>query len=149
MKPNEETPIDETTLKVVLNDQVQELKDINDFIKKQQNQMDQKDKSLLDKEKQIQTLLINFETKFKSITVQAPKPDLSEVNATLDKGLSNINQTIEKGPKPITRQLRLLFFPEQLRSVEYVKAVLTRVIWCILTLVFMVLTFELLKMYIK
>jgi hypothetical protein len=94
-------------------------------------------------------LLSNFETKFKSITVQAPKPDLSEVNATLDKGLSNINQTIEKGPKPITRQLRLLFFPEQLRSVEYVKAVLTRVIWCILTLVFMVLAFELLKMYIK
>jgi predicted metal-dependent hydrolase len=149
MKPNEETPIDETTLKVVLNDQVQELKEINNFIKKQQSQIDQKDKLLSDKEKQTQTLLNNFETKFKSITVQAPKPDLSEVNATLDKGLSNINQTIEKGPKPITRQLRLLFFPEQLRSVEYVKAVLTRVIWCILTLVFMVLAFELLKMYVK
>jgi hypothetical protein len=149
MKTKEETPIDETTLKAVLNDQVQELKDINDFIKKQQSQLDQKEKLLLDKEKQTQALLSNFETKFKSITVQAPKPDLSDVNATLDKGLSNINQTIEKGPKPITRQLRLLFFPEQLRSVEYVKAVLTRVIWCILTLVFMVLAFELLKMYIK
>ena len=149
MKPNEETPIDETTLKAVLNDQVQELKDINDFIKKQQSQLDQKEKLLLDKEKQTQTLLNNFETKFRSITVQAPKPDLSEVSATLDKGLSNINQTIEKGPKPITRQLRLLFFPEQLRSVEYIKVVLTRVIWCILTLVFMIFVYQLMDKHMK
>ncbi|OKS86050.1 hypothetical protein [Mucilaginibacter polytrichastri] len=149
MKPNEETPLDEMTLTAVLSDHVQELKDINDFIKRQQNQIEQKDKLLLEKEKLSQALLNNFEAKFKSIIIQAPKADLSEVNAILDKGLTNINQTIQKGPIPITRQLRLTLFPEQIRSVEYVKAVLTRVIWCILTLVFMVLAFELLKMRMK
>ncbi|EHQ26557.1 hypothetical protein [Mucilaginibacter paludis] len=149
MKPNEETPMDETTLKDVLSDHVQELKDINDFIKKHQSQVEQKDKLLLEKEKLTQALLSNFEAKFKSIIIQAPKPDLSEVNATLDRRLTNINQTIEKRPIPITRQLRLTLFPEQIRSVEYVKAVLTRVIWCILTLVFMIFVYLLTDKHMK
>jgi hypothetical protein len=146
---SKEIGIDEMTLKEMLEEIFKHEEKVLAFMKVQEAKLVEKDNTIAEMAKQTLTLVNSFETKYKTIIVQAPKPDLSEVNATVDKGLTNINQTIEKGPKPITRQLRLLFFPEQLRSVEYVRAVLTRVIWCILTLVFMILAFELLKMHMK
>lgn len=101
------------------------------------------------KEEQTQALLISFENKFDSMVIQAPKPDLSEVNASLENGLATINQSMEKWPKPLKTEYRFLFFPEQLRSVEYVRAVLTRVIICILTFVFLILAYLLMDKHLK
>lgn len=105
--------------------------------------------ALLAKEKQTQALLISFENKFDNMVIQAPKPDLSELNASLKNGLATMNQSMEKWPKPLKTEYRFLFFPEQLRSVEYVRAVLTRVILCVLTLVFLILAYLLMDKHLK
>lgn len=108
-----------------------------------------KNEALLAKEEQTQSLLISFENKLNNMTIQTPVPDLSEVNASLMNGLATINQSMEKWPKPLKTEYRFLFFPEQLRSVEYVKVVLTRVILCILTFVLLIFTYLLLDKHLK
>ncbi|MDN5287700.1 MAG: hypothetical protein JWR38_3974 [Mucilaginibacter sp.] len=108
-----------------------------------------KNEAILAKEEQTQALLISFENKLNNIVIQAPAPDLSEVNTSLKNGLAAINQSMEKWPKPLKTEYRFLFFPEQLRSVEYVRAVLSRVILCILTLVFLIFTYLLLDKHLK
>ncbi|MCX2585940.1 hypothetical protein [Pedobacter sp. MR22-3] len=108
-----------------------------------------KQDALLAKEEQTQGLITAFETKFGNVVIQAPEPDLSKVNTVLKNGLALINQTMEKWPKPLTKAYRFTLFPEQIRSVEYVKAVLTRIILLILILVFMGLTYLLLNDHLK
>lgn len=108
-----------------------------------------KNEALLAKEEQTQSLLMSFENKLNNMTIQTPVPDLSEVNASLSNGLATINQSMEKWPKPLKTEYRFLFFPEQLRSVEYVKVVLTRVILCILTFVLLIFTYLLLDKHLK
>lgn len=108
-----------------------------------------KNKALLGKEEQTQNLLINFENKLNNIAIQAPAPDLSKVNTSLTNGLASIIQIIEKWPKIVKNEYRFLLFPEQLRSVEYVRAVLTRIILCLLALVFMIFAYLLLNEHIK
>ena len=105
--------------------------------------------ALMAKEEQTQSLLVRFENKLNNMTIQTPVPDLSEVNATLTNGLATINQSMEKWPKPLKTEYRFLFFPEQLRSVEYVKVVLTRVILCILTFVLLIFAYLLLDKHLK
>lgn len=105
--------------------------------------------ALLAKEEQTQALLISFENKFDNMVIQSPKPDLTELNASLKNGLVTMNQSMEKWPKPLKTEYRFLFFPEQLRSVEYVRAVLTRVIICILTFVFLILAYLLIDKHLK
>jgi hypothetical protein len=106
-------------------------------------------KALLAKEEQTQALLTGFETKFDNMVIQAPKPDLSEVHTLLNNGLASINQNMEKWPKPNKNEYRFSFFPEQLRSVEYVRAVLTRMILCLLSLVFLIFAYLLLDKHLK
>lgn len=108
-----------------------------------------KNEALFAKEEQTQALITAFETKFGNVVIQAPKPDLSEVSTLLKNGLSTINQNMEKWPKPLKKEYRFTLFPEQIRSVEYVKAVLTRVILFLLALVFMIFAYLLMKEYIK
>ena len=108
-----------------------------------------KNEALLAKEEQTQALLISFENKLNNIVIQAPAPDLFEVNTSLKNGLATINQSMEKWPKPLKREYRFLFFPEQLRSVEYVRAVLTRIILCLLALIFMIFTYLLMDKQIQ
>lgn len=103
---------------------------------------------LLAKEEQTQALLTSFENKLSNIVIQTPAPDLSEVNASLKNGLATMNQSMEKWPKPIKNEYRFLFFPEQLRSVEYIRAVLTRIILCLLALVFMIFAYLLMDKHI-
>lgn len=107
-----------------------------------------KNEAILIKEEQTQALLTSFENKFSNIVVQAPKPDLTEVNASLKNGLTTMNQNMEKWPKPIKNEYRFLLFPEQVRSVEYVRAVLTRIILCLLALVFLIFAYLLMDKHI-
>lgn len=108
-----------------------------------------KNAALLEKEEQTQALIANFDHKFGNMVIQAPKPDLSEINKTLKSGLASLNDSLEKWPKPLKKEYRFLLFPEQLRSVEYVRAVLTRVVLCILALVLMTFGYLLLNKYMK
>ncbi|MBB5645972.1 hypothetical protein [Pedobacter cryoconitis] len=108
-----------------------------------------KNEALSAKEEQTQALITDFENKFGNIVIQAPKSDLSEINTSLKNGLVNINQNMEKWPKPLKKEYRFLFFSEQLRSVEYIRAVLTRIILCLLALVFMIFAYLLLNNHMK
>lgn len=95
-----------------------------------------------------QVLLTDFEKKFSSISVNVPKPDMSGVVVQLNNGLTGVKEILEKWPVPFKKEYRITLFPEQLRSVEYVKAVLTRVILCIIGLVFLIFTYMLLDKHI-
>lgn len=103
-----------------------------------------KNEVLLTKEKETQALITNFKEKLGNMTVQAPRPDMSIVETELHKGLTQINQTLEKWSRPLKKEYHFSLFPGQLKSVEYVKAVLTRIILGLLGLVFLVFAYLLL-----
>jgi hypothetical protein len=128
--------------KTVIDEVIENLIRKTDFLEKE---LSAKNETILKKEEQTQALIADFEQKFSNLVIQSPKPDFSEVNMTVKNALASINNNMEKWPKPLKKEYRFLFFPEQLRSVEYVRAVLTRVILCILGLVFMIFTYLLLK----
>ncbi|RAJ31151.1 hypothetical protein [Pedobacter cryoconitis] len=136
----------QTPEKTVIDEVVESLIKKTELLEKELSAMK---KELLAKEEQTQALLTSFESKFSNVVIQAPAPDLSEVNATLKNGLATMNQNMEKWPKPLKTEYRFLFFPEQLRSVEYVRAVLTRIILFLLALVFMIFAYLLLNDHMK
>ena len=136
----------QTHEKTVMDEVVETLIKKTELLEKELSTMKE---ALLAKEEQTQALLISFENKFDNVVIQAPKPDLSELNSSLKNGLATMNQSMEKWPKPLKTEYRFLFFPEQLRSVEYVRAVLTRVIICILTFVFLILAYLLIDKHLK
>jgi hypothetical protein len=127
----EETHMDEAVLTDVLTNLTEESKAIKNFIEKQQ-------KAIGEKDQEIKNLVSDFEQKYSSIQVIAPKPDMATTNMALDQGLNKINstlesklvnikQSIEAGPKPITRYFRFLLFPES-NTDYYYKMVFGRLI---------------------
>ncbi|MBT2561356.1 hypothetical protein J7E50_10980 [Pedobacter sp. ISL-68] len=136
----------QTPEKTMIDEVVENLIRKTDFLEKE---LTTKNAAILQKEEQTQSLIANFEQKFSNVVIQGPKPDLSEINATLKNGLSGINQSMKKWPTPLKKEFRFIFFPEQLRSVEYVRAVLTRVIVCILTFVFLIFAYLLMDKHLK
>lgn len=135
----EETHIDEAVLTDVLTNLTEESKAIKNFIEKQQKVIGEKDQK-------IKNLVSDFEQKYKTIQVIAPKPDmaatntaldqsLNKINSTLESKLVNIKQSIEAGPKPINRHFRFLLFPES-NTDYYYKMVFGRLIpWSFLFIV--------------
>ncbi len=146
---DQETPMDEITLTEMLKEIFAHNKQMQDFITLQQQNLDEKDQRVAELAKQNLLLINGFEAKYKNIQVESPKPDLSGVNETLAKGLLTINRTIESGPKPVIRQFRLMLFPEQVRSTDYYRIVLTRLIWGILGFAFLIIAYLLLNKLIK
>lgn len=145
MKTQEETPMDDITLTEMLKEVFLHNKQMQDFMSMQKEKLDEKDRIIETGKKQTERLINSFEAKFSNIQVQAPKPDLSMVNQTLASSLLTINQTIEKGPKPVTKQIRLQIFPEQMRSPEYYKIM----VWGVLGFVFLIMVYLLLNKLIK
>lgn len=131
----------QTSEKTVIDEVIENLIRKTDFLEKE---LTAKNVALMQKE-QTQSLIANFEQRLSTLVIQAPKPDFSEINTTLKNGLTSINNNMEKWPKPLKKEYRFSLFPEQVRSVEYVSAVLTRVVLCILALVF---TYLLLNKYL-
>ncbi|MBB5620971.1 hypothetical protein HDE69_002024 [Pedobacter cryoconitis] len=136
----------QTPEKTVIDEVVESLIKKTELLEKELSTMKE---ALLVKEEQTQALLTSFENKFGNMVIHAPAPDLSEINTSLKNALAIINQNMEKWPKPLKKEYRFLFFPEQLRSVEYVKAVLTRVILCLLSFVFLILAYLLMDKHIQ
>ena len=145
----QETPMDEITLTEMLKEIFAHNKQMQDFMNLQQQKLEENDQRITELGKQTLTLIDSFETKYKNMQLKSLKPDFSGVNETLAKGLLTINRTIESGPKPVIRQFRLLLFPEQLRSTDYYRIVLTRFIWGILGFAFLIIAYLLLDKLIK
>jgi len=109
-----------------------------------------KNEALLAKEKETQVLLASFEEKmFSNITIETPKPDMSLITAELQDGLAGIKEILERWSRPLKKEYHFSLFPEQLRSVEYVRAVLTRVILGFIALIFLIFTYLLMDKYIR
>ncbi|WP_259069935.1 hypothetical protein HDF24_25140 [Mucilaginibacter sp. X4EP1] len=70
-------------------------------------------------------LIGSFEKKYSNIHVDAPKPDLSEVNATMDKGFENVKAAVYAHPN---RKFQVILFPEY-HSKEYFKLVYGRLLF--------------------
>ncbi|WP_316753936.1 hypothetical protein [Pedobacter gandavensis] len=136
----------QTPEKTVIDEVIENLIRKTDFLEKE---LTAKNVALMQKEEQTQSLIANFEQKLSKLVIQAPKPDFSELNNSLKSGLASLNDSLEKWPKPLKKEYRFLLFPEQLRSVEYVRAVLTRVVLCILALVLMTFGYLLLNKHMK
>jgi hypothetical protein len=75
--------------------------------------------------KYIEQLIGSFEKKYSNIHVDAPKPDLSEVNAIMDKGFENVKAAVHARPN---RKFQVILFPEY-HSNEYFKLVYGRVLF--------------------
>ena len=146
---NQEMPMDEITLTEMLKEIFEHNRQVQEFMDSQKEKLDEKDKVIADYQNQMEILITDFEVKYSNITVEAPKPDLTSVNQTLNSGLQIINQTIEKGPKPIVRQFRLTLFPDQVRSAEYYSVMLTRLILGILGVMLLILGYLLLNKMIR
>ncbi|MBB5646987.1 hypothetical protein [Pedobacter cryoconitis] len=136
----------QTTERTIIDEVVENLIKRTELLEKEQLV---KNEALFAKENETQVLLAAFEDRFGNITIEASKPDMSVVRDELHKGLAGINETLEKWSRPLKKEYHFSLFPEQLRSVEYVRAVLTRVILGVISLVFLIFTYLLMDKHIQ
>ena len=54
----------------------------------------------------------SFEQKLLNLKITAPATNMAPITTTISQGLEKIKNTIEAQPKSITRQFRILLFPE-------------------------------------
>ncbi|WP_311950726.1 hypothetical protein [Mucilaginibacter terrae] len=120
--------MDELTLKEILAEQIEEAKATRKYITKLE-------RSIADRDQVIKDILVSFEQKTSDLKVEIPKPDLSEVTATLDVKLTNIQQAVERKPVPVIRQFRFLLFPET-NTEHYYKIIFGRILpWLVIVLI--------------
>lgn len=104
--------LDETAATEVLRDILEELGKTQKIVENLETKLEQRDKLIEELCKDNQQLIAGFEEKYSRIEVKAPRPDLSEMNRELRSGLSGVMTEVSKKPAPITRQFRILLFPE-------------------------------------
>ena len=112
MKLNEETPMDEKTLTSVLTDNVTEIKEIKDFIKEQQKQLDQRNELIAENDKQTQKLINSFEQKFQKIEVSVPAPSTLPISRIANEGMENIKTSVLQLLNTAFTKNRILVLPE-------------------------------------
>ena len=112
MRPNEETSIDEKTLTSVLSDNVTEIKEIKDFIKEQQKQLDQKNELIAEKDQQTQKLISSFEQKYQKIEVSVPAPSTLPISRIANDGMENIKTAVVQLLNAAFTKNRILVLPE-------------------------------------
>jgi hypothetical protein len=112
MKPNEETPIDEKTLTAVLTDNVTEIKEIKDFIKEQQKQLDQKNALIAEKDQQTQKLISSFEQKYQKIEVNVPPSSILPISKIASEGMTTTRIAVIQVLNELFSKNRILVLPE-------------------------------------
>lgn len=108
-------------LKALLEHEQQTQKFINGMEVRRKEDAGQIEKLL----KHNEQLIGNFEKKYSDIRIDAPKPDLSEVNALMDKGFENVKAAVYARPN---RKFQVILFPEY-HSKEYFKLVYGRLLF--------------------
>lgn len=88
-----------------------------------------------------------FEQKLSAIKVTPPAVNLTPVITTILQGLDKIKDTIVSQPKSITRQVRILLFPEY-GAGEYYGLIFGRLLMCIFFIFIACFLFMLGKEYI-
>lgn len=104
--------LDETAAIEVLRDILEELGKTQKVIANLEIKLHERDQLIEKLCNDNQQLIAGFEEKHSRIEVKAPKPDLSEMNRELRAGLAEVTTEVAKRPAPVTRQFRILLFPE-------------------------------------
>lgn len=104
--------MDEKTLTSVLTDNVTEIKEIKDFIKEQQKQLDQRNELIAEKDKQTQKLISNFEQKYQKIEVSVPAPSTLPISRIANEGMENIKTAVLQLLNTVFTKNRILVLPE-------------------------------------
>ncbi|EHQ26905.1 hypothetical protein [Mucilaginibacter paludis] len=112
MKPNEETSMDETTLKDVLNEHATDLKEIKNFIKEQQQQIDGKNQIIIEKDKETKKLISSFEDKYKKIEVTVPPPSTLSISNIASEGMNATRSAVIQVLREAFSKNRILVLPE-------------------------------------
>ncbi|SDF84847.1 hypothetical protein SAMN05216464_1481 [Mucilaginibacter pineti] len=112
MKPNEETSIDEKTLTAILTENVAEIKEINDFIKEQQKQLDKKNELIAENDKQTQKLISSFEQKYQKIEVTVPAPSTLPLSKIASDGMTATRTAVLQVLHELFSKNRILVLPE-------------------------------------
>jgi hypothetical protein len=112
MKPNEETPIDEITLTSVLNEHATDLKEIKNFIKEQQQQIDQKNALIAEKDNNTQKLIGSFERKYQKIEVTVPAPSTLPLSKIASDGMTATRTAVIQVLHELFSKNRILVLPE-------------------------------------
>ena len=134
----DETTMDEQSLtevlKAVLEHEQQTQKFMNGMEAQRKEDAGQIEKQL----KYNEQLIGSFEKKYSDIHVDAPKPDLSEVNAIIDKGFENVKAAVHARPN---RKFQVILFPEY-HSKEYFKLVYGRLLFWLYMAMFSILGYN-------
>ncbi|WP_184550779.1 hypothetical protein [Mucilaginibacter sp. FT3.2] len=112
MKPNEKTPIDEITLTSVLNEHAADLKEIKNFIKEQQQQIDQKNALIAEKDNHTQKLISSFEQKYQKIEVTVPAPSTLPLSKIASEGMTATRTAVLQVLHELFSKNRILVLPE-------------------------------------
>src|SRR5437868_14304463 len=113
--------MDNEVIKTVLNEVLEEFKEV--------------------KQQQIQTLktllkmkanVVDFEEKLTRLNMTPPEINTQPITYEIAKGFDEVKDVIEAQPKSITRQLRIMFFPEN-NATEYYKIVFGRLLFWMMT----------------
>jgi len=89
-----------------------------------------------------------FEQRLGDIKIVAPSVNVQPITSAIDDGLDKIKNTIEAQPKSITKQFRVLLFPEY-RATEYYKLVFGRVLFWMLMFLIATYLYFLCKQFIR
>ncbi|MGY4539874.1 hypothetical protein [Mucilaginibacter gilvus] len=112
MKPNDETPIDEITLTSVLNEHATDLKEIKNFIKEQQQQIDQKNALIAEKDDHTKKLISSFEQKYQKIEVTVPAPSILPISKIASEGMTTTRIAVIQVLNELFSKNRILVLPE-------------------------------------
>ena len=104
--------MEDEVLQTVLTEVLQELKEVK-------QQQAETAKALFDMKNKVG----GFDQKLTDVKVVAPAINLQPIATAIDSGLDKIKSTIEAQPKSITKQFRVLLFPEY-STTQYYKLIL-------------------------
>jgi hypothetical protein len=123
-------------IQTVLTELVEELKELK-----------QQDAKLMAVVSDLNNKVDDFELKLTNIKVTAPATDLKPITSTVHEQLLRIGGIIEEQPKSITRNFRILLFPEH-GAREYYKLVFGRLLFWMMIFLIATYLFSLGKQFI-
>jgi hypothetical protein len=116
--------MEQEVLQTVLTELLQELKEVR-------QQQAETAKALLEVKNKVGA----FEQRLSEVKVAPPKVDTQFIAAAVDNGLSKIRSVIEAQPKSVTKEFRVLLFP-QYNAGEYYRLVFGKALfWMLMFLI--------------
>ncbi len=129
--------MEEEILQTVLTEVLQELNELK-------QQQAETAKALVE----LETKVGGFEQKLMDVKISTPAINVQPITTAIDSGLNKIKNTIEAQPKSITKQFRVLLFPEY-NTMGYYKVVFEKVLFWMLMFLIVTYLYFLCKQYFK